>query len=77
MHVMSLAVVFSYSMYFEVAERNLEQTWKDNNIVVFWKFCYLLSNQMLKYNSTHRKYAGDTNMIPNTQKNQAARVEQV
>ena len=32
----------------------------------------LISNWMIKYNPTHRNYAGDIKMIPATQHNQAA-----
>ena len=72
-HSMSLMVFFAYYMYIEVSEWDLYQTWKDENIVEFWTFHYLLSNQMLKYNPTHRKYAGDSSMIPATYQNQSAR----
>ena len=45
----------------------------DDNIVDFWKICDLLSNQMIKYNLTHSKYAGDAIMIPDTHQNQYSR----
>ena len=51
----------------------LYQTWKDGKIVDFCTFRYLLSNQMIKYNTTHQKYADETNMRPDTQYNQYAR----
>ena len=35
LHSMSLVVIFSYYMYLEVAEEDIDQTWKDNNIFRF------------------------------------------
>ena len=66
LHMIYLAVVVSYHMYLEVAEGELNQTWKDDNIVDFWKFCNLLYNHMINYNPTHRKYAVDATMRPAT-----------
>ena len=60
---MSLAIVVDYYMYHEVVEGDLDQTWKDDNIVDFWKFWGILSNQIINYNPTHCKYASGTNMI--------------
>ena len=48
-HDMSLAVVVDYYMYLKVAELDLDQTWKDDNIVDFWTFCDILYNQMIKW----------------------------
>ena len=56
-----------------MAERELDQTWKDHNIFDLWTFRDLLSNQMIKYNPTHHKYVGGTNMRPAKYQNQAAR----
>ena len=50
LHDMSLAVVSSYKIYLGVSEGDVDQTSKDNNIIDLWKFRYLLSNQMIKYN---------------------------
>ena len=72
-HEMSLAVVVAYVMYLEVAEGYLDQTLKDFNIFDFWTFCDILSNQMIKYNPTHYKYEGNSNMIPAKHQNQSAR----
>ena len=72
LHYMYLAEVF-YDMYLEVSEYDPGQTWKDDNIFDFWKFCDLLSNQMIKYNPTHHKYPGNTNMRLATQQYQPAR----
>ena len=58
-------------MYLEVEEGDIERTWKDNNIVYFWKICDLLSNQIIKYKPKHHKYEGDANTIPATHQNQA------
>ena len=66
---MYISVVVDNDMYVEVAERDLDQTWKENNIVDFWKFSYLLYNQMIKCNPTHHKYSGNTNMRPDTKHN--------
>ena len=73
LHTMSLAGVVAYDMYLEVAEGKLDQTWKDENSVDFWTFRDLLSNQMVKYNPTHCKYAGGTNMRPAKEQNKATR----
>ena len=70
-HIIYLSVVFSYEIYLEVEEGEINQTLKDENIFDFWIFRYLLSNQMIKYNPTHSKYAGDKNMRPTTHHNQA------
>ena len=70
---MYLSVVVAYAMQLEVSEGELDHTRKDDKIVDFWKFRDLLSNQMNKYNPTHHKYAGDSNMRPYTHQNQAAR----
>ena len=60
-------------MYLEAAELDIDQTWKDNNIIDLWTFRDILSNQMIEYNPNHHKYAGDANMRPGTQQNQATR----
>ena len=73
LHAVSLSVVVAYDMYLKVAEGELDQTWKENNIIEFWTYCDLLSNQMVKYNPTHCKYAGGTNMRPAKQQNKATR----
>ena len=73
LHSISFAVFFDCDMYLEVEEGELHQTWKDDKKIDFWTFRYLLSNQMIEYNPTHHKYAGDANMRPDTQQNQAAR----
>ena len=72
-HTMYLGVVIDYDMYPEVSEWELDQTRKEDNIVDFWKFRDLLSNKMIRYNPTHRKYAGDANIIPATHHNQASK----
>ena len=68
----SIEVVGVYCMYPEVAEGDLDHIWKEKNFVDFWTF-YLLFNKMIKYNLTHRKYAGNATMIPATHHNQATR----
>ena len=72
-HTMSLALVVAYYMYLKVAEEVLGQTWKDDNIVDFWTFCYLLSNHIIKYNLTYFKSSGDVNIIPATHHIQSLR----
>ena len=59
---------FSYDIYLEMVEGDINQTFKDDNIVEFWTVCDLFSNHMLKYNPTHRKYEDGTNMRPAIQK---------
>ena len=56
-----------------MVEVYLSQTWKDNNIVGFWTFCDILFNQMMNYNSTHRKYEGESRMRPAKQKIQSTK----
>ena len=68
-HAMYISVVVYDDMYLEVSEWDLDKTRKEDNIVDFWTFCDLLSNQMIKYNPTNLKYAGGANMRPATQKN--------
>ena len=70
---MPLEVVLAYEMYLEVEEGYIDQTWKEDNIVELWTLCDLLSNQMIKYNPTHCKYSGESNMRPATHHNQALR----
>ena len=60
-------------MYLKLKKWELDQTWKDENIFDLWKFRDLLYNNMIKYNPTHCKYAGDSNIKPATQNNQATR----
>ena len=77
---MYLAVLVAYDMYLEVSEGDIDQTWKDDNIVDFWKICYLLSYHTIKYNPTHIKYSGASNMILlyiiTNQKEKIARMKQ-
>ena len=54
-----------------MSEGDVDQTSKDNNIIDLWKFRYLLSNQMIKYNPKYWKYAGGAKIRPATQHNQA------
>ena len=70
---MYLAAVVASAMYPGVAEVGIYLTWKEEKIVEFWTFHYLLSNQMIKYNPTHHKYAGDSNMRLATHQNQSTR----
>ena len=62
----SLAVIVDSRIFLEVAEGEIYQTWKDDNIVDFWTFCDILSNQMIKYNPTHCKYEVEYNMRSDT-----------
>ena len=41
-NAMYLAMSVAYNMYLAVVEGELDQTWKDDNIVDFCTFCYLL-----------------------------------
>ena len=73
LQIIYVSVVDDHEMYLEVAEGYIDKTWKEDNIVDFWKFRDLLSNQMIKYNPTHHEYAGGTIMIPDIEQNQSAR----
>ena len=46
-HAMYLSLVVDYDMNPDVAEWDLDQTWKEDKIVDFWTFCDLLSNKMI------------------------------
>ena len=72
LHAMSLAVIIYYYMYLEVSEGEIEQRWKDKNIVDFCTFHYILSNQMINYNPTHHKYSGDSNIRTAKHQNKSA-----
>ena len=73
LHVMSIEAVVVYDMYIKEKEGELDQKWKDDNIVDFWKFHDLLSNHMINYNPTHHKYSGDTNIRTATHQNKSSR----
>ena len=73
LHVMSIEAVVVYDMYIKEKEGELDQKWKDDNIFDLCKFLYLFSNQIIKYNPTHWKCTGDSNIVPTTQQNQASR----
>ena len=72
-HAVSPSVVVDYDMYLDVSELELDQKWKYNNIVEFWTFHDLLSNQMINYNPNHKKYSSDTNMRTATHQKKSAR----
>ena len=72
-NAMSRELIVAYGMYLKVAEGYLDQKRKDDTIVEFRTFCGILSNQMIKYNPTHCKYAGVAKMRPATQNKQATR----
>lgn len=73
LHGKALAVVIAFDMYLEIAEGKLDESWKVNNTVKFWRFRELLSEQMLQYNPIDRKYPGDDKMRVCTQKKKRAR----
>ena len=73
LHEMSPAVIIDYYMYIEVSEGELDQKWKEKNIVDSCTFHDLLSNQMINYNPTHHKYSGDANIRTATHENKSAR----
>ena len=56
-----------------MSEGEIDQKWKDDNIVDFWKFHDLLSNQMINYNPTHHKYSGEANIRTSTHQNKSSR----
>ncbi len=61
-HGKALAVVVAYDMYLECSEGELEPAWKVEKPMDFWSFREKLSEQMLQYKPTRRKYPGDANM---------------
>ena len=48
LHAMYLELVVAYDMYTKVEEGELDQIWKDKNIVDFWTFRCLLSKQTIR-----------------------------
>ena len=71
-HDLSIAVVVAYGIYLKLEEGYINNTWKDANISDIWTFHDILFNQMIRYRPTQIKYAGDYNIRPATQKNQAS-----
>ena len=74
-HGKALAVVVAYDMYLECAEGDLDPAWKIEKPIDFWSFREKLSEQMLQYKPTRRKYPGDGNMRAATQQSQRDRKE--
>ena len=70
---MSLAVFIAYYIYLEVSEGELDQKWKDKNIVDFCTFHYILSNQIINCNPTYHKYSCDANIRSATHQNKSER----
>jgi hypothetical protein len=63
LHGKALAVVVAYDMYLECCEGKLNAEWKIEKPLNFWSFRENLSEQMLAYKPTHRRYPGDQNMM--------------
>jgi hypothetical protein len=74
-HGKALAVVVAYDMYLECAKGDLDPAWKIEKPMDFWPFREKLSEQMLQYKPTRRKYPGDGNMRAATQQSQRDRKE--
>jgi hypothetical protein len=74
-HGKALAVVVAYDMYLECTEGDLDPGWKVEKPMDFWSFREKLSEQMLQYKPTRRKYPGDANMRAATQQSRRARQE--
>jgi hypothetical protein len=74
-HGKALAVVVAYDMYLECTEGDLDPVWKVEKPMDFWSFREKLSEQMLQYKPTRRKYPGDSNMRAATQQSRRARQE--
>jgi hypothetical protein len=75
-HGKALAVVVAYDMYLECTEGDLEPAWKVEKPMDFWLFREKLSEQMLQYKPTRRKYPGDANMRAATQQSKRVRMEE-
>ena len=48
-HAKAFAVVITHDVYLEVAEGNLDANWKVDEVIDFWTFRDLLSDQMLEH----------------------------
>ena len=59
LHGKSMAVVVAYDMYLEVAEGKINNNWKLDEPMDFWRFREKLANSMLRYKPSARKYPGD------------------
>ena len=62
-----MAVVVVYDMYLEVAEGKINNDWKLDEPMDFWRFREKLENSMLRYKQSARKYPGDKRMRSLTQ----------
>lgn len=67
LHGKAMAVTVAYDMYLECCEGNLDAAWFIQKPVSFHVFREKLAKQMLSYNPTKRKYAGDEHFRLSTQ----------
>ena len=54
-------------MYLKAAEGKINNDWKLDEPMDFWRFRKKLANSMLRYKPSARKYPGDERMRPSTQ----------
>ena len=67
LHGKAMAMVVVYDMYLEVAEGKINNDWKLDDPMEFWRFREKLENSMLRYKPIARKYSGDEIIRPSTQ----------
>jgi hypothetical protein len=77
-HAKAMGIVVAYDIYKELAEGNLDATWKldpaeKNGPVDFYEFRQTLSRQMVSYNPDKKHYLGDDKLRVNTVQTKAKR----
>jgi hypothetical protein len=77
LHGKALAVVTAWDMYREVTEGILDPEWKDEQPMDYYTFRDKLSQQMLEYTPTSRRYPGDELMRVSTQQHNNRRGEEL
>jgi hypothetical protein len=76
LHAKALGALVAWDMYREVTEGDLDPDWKDSNPMDYYTFRDKLSQQMLGYVPTARKYPGDELMRASTQQHNNRRSEE-
>ena len=55
LHGKAMSVVVAYDMYLEVAEGKINNDWKLDEPMDFWRFQEKMANSMLRYKPSARK----------------------
>lgn len=72
-HGKGMALAVAYDMYKEVAEGELDPTWKITNVLPYHKFHDKLSKQLLNWDPLNQDYPGDKEMRRVTQRGKGQR----